>query len=334
MTYIDKLISFHIVENENNKNFLSWTYPTVTDEHKKHILSNCFARGVQNEYICGRVQNNWIYINQFVSNKTFAIVIVAKEFEPTKYRQLCDILGKKYSKCQNPVELVTLYLNLFTTSGSCSLQENGASYVCNFKNYESVTNLKEFIASFDLEIILLYTAILLKRRILLFDYNTELLLSELLAISNLVPQRKVADYLYPIIESSNKLKGLSFYVAGTTNRDLLKDEHLYDLFVNLSTREVTVSPKAEEIMAMTKTHKEIATFLIKLSASHLTENQVKQQIFQKTKELLNLLTSLTSVTTDNDVKMITMNDLRAKKYHPNFENFLFNLAVSENMMIL
>ncbi|EFA10011.2 DENN domain-containing protein 10 [Tribolium castaneum] len=333
MTYIDKLISFHIVENENRKNFLSWTYPTITVDHEKYILSNCFARGVQNEYFCGRVQNNWIYISQFVSSKTFAIVIAAKEFEPNKYRQLCDILGKKYAKSQNPVDLVTLYLNLFT-SGSCSLQENGASFVCNFKNYESVANLKEFIASFDLEIILLYSAILLKRRILLFDNNMELLLSELLAISNLVPLRKVADYLYPVIESSNKLKGLSFYVAGTTNSDLIRDEHLYDLFVNLRTREITVSPKAEEIMAMTKTHKDIATFLVKLSASDLPETQVKQQILQKTKELLSLLKSLASVTTDNHVKMVTMNDLRAKKYHPNLENFLFNLAVSENMMIL
>lgn len=160
MTYIDKLISFHIVgkqtrllisyyinyinlflENDNNQNFLTWTYPTITDEYKKYILSNCFARSTQNEFFCGRVHNLWIYINQFVSNKSFAIVIVAKEFEPNKYRQLCDILGKKYAKCQNPVDLVTLYLNLFT-SGSCYLQENGASHVCNFKNYESVANLK------------------------------------------------------------------------------------------------------------------------------------------------------------------------------------------------
>lgn len=66
-----------------------------------------------------------------------------------------------------------------------------------------------------------------------------------MALSNLVPCRKVDEYLHPVVDNAIKLKGLSFYVAGTTDGDLIKEEHLYDLFVDLQSRQITVSPKAE-----------------------------------------------------------------------------------------
>jgi hypothetical protein len=333
MTYREKLVSFHVVERENNKNFLIWTYPTITDDQKKYVLQKCFAGDDQSEYMCWRNNNTWFHIRKVTENKTFAIVILAKEFEPKKYRLLCDILGKKYSKCQNPVELVSLYLNL-CMSGSCTLHENGTSYSCNFKNFEYPTNIKEFIRSFDLEIILLYTAILLKRRTLVYHPNTEQLLNELLALSNLVPCRKVDEYLHPVVDNAIKLKGLSFYVAGTTDGDLIKEEHLYDLFVDLQSRQITVSPTAEETMTMTKTHKEIADFLVKLSTSELSEKDIKQQILKKTTDLLSLLKNMATVTAGSDLKMITTNELKSKKFHPALENFLFNLALAENMMML
>jgi hypothetical protein len=87
-------------------------------------------------------------------------------------------------------------------------------------------------------------------------------------------------------------------------------------------------------MSMTKTHKEIADFLVKLSTSELSEKDIKQQILKKTTDLLSLLKNMATVTAGSDLKMITTNELKSKKFHPALENFLFNLALAENMMML
>ncbi|XP_063931195.1 DENN domain-containing protein 10-like [Zophobas morio] len=329
MTYTEKLISFHIIERENNKNFHTWTYPTITDDHKNYILQKCFCRNDTLRYTCRRNSNTWFYICE-VSEKSFAVVILAKEFEPNKYKVLCDILAKKYSETRNPVDLVALYLNLYTSGG---LHDNGTLFA-GFKKFECATNIKELIRSFDVEIILLYNAILLKRRVVAFRGSPSGLLDDLWAIAHLVPCRKVEEYLHPVVENLSQLKGLSFFVAGTTDREFAKHEHLYDIFVDLDSKEIKISPKAEEIMGMTKTHKEIATFLVKLSTSDSSEAEINVQILQKTKELIHILQNLASVTTENNTKMITINELKSKKFHPNLENFLFNLALAENMMIL
>ncbi|RZC34818.1 protein FAM45A-like, partial [Asbolus verrucosus] len=160
---------------ENNHNFLTWTYPTITEEQERHILQNCFTQD-HIGCICLRINNIWFYIHQQTTfTKKFAIILLTKEFEPNKYRILCDILGKKYLTCQNPVEL------------------------------------------------------------------------ELLTVTNLVPCRNANDYLYPLILTPNKLKGLSFYVAGTTNGELIGEEDLYDLFLNMESQKITISPKAEAL---------------------------------------------------------------------------------------
>ena len=124
-------------ERENNKNFHTWTYPTITDDHKNYILQKCFCRNDTLRYTCRRNSNTWFYICE-VSEKSFAVVILAKEFEPNKYKVLCDILAKKYSETRNPVDLVALYLNLYTSGG---LHDNGTLFA-GFKKFECATNIK------------------------------------------------------------------------------------------------------------------------------------------------------------------------------------------------
>lgn len=105
----------------------------------------------------------------------------------------------------------------------------------------------EFIQHFDLEIILIYTAILLKRRVIIYNPEIEELYTHLLAIRDLVPNRNYQDYLQPLVEAPINLKGLSFYVAGTTIFDLSKQEALYDLFVDVPSKHLKISPKSEGI---------------------------------------------------------------------------------------
>ena len=86
---------------------------------------------------------------------------------------------------------------------------------------------------------------------------------------------------------------------------------------------------------MTKTHKEIAMFMVQLSENQsLTENQVISDIADKTQDLLNQLITLATVQTPEGDKKVLVQSIREKNLAPAVENFLINLAVAENLLII
>lgn len=57
---------------------------------------------------------------------------------------------------------------------------------------------------FGIEIILLYTAILLKKRIVIYHDNLEILLKHLQSISVLLIHRNICDNLIPFVENDSQ----------------------------------------------------------------------------------------------------------------------------------
>lgn len=134
---------------------------------------------------------------------------------------------------------------------------------------------------------------------------------------------------------------------------------LYDLFVNLPAREITVPTHAKgnfikitiensfnwtiilnknisisESLTMTKTHKEIALFMVQLSENYsLNDAQVVSEIAIKTQDLLNQMTTLATVETSDGRKLVSAQTIKDKNLAPAVENFLINLAKAENLFV-
>lgn len=86
---------------------------------------------------------------------------------------------------------------------------------------------------------------------------------------------------------------------------------------------------------MTKTHKEIALFMVQLSENQsLTENQVISEIADKTQDLLNQLITLATVESPDDGKKVPIESIKEKNFSSAVENFLINLAVAENLLLM
>lgn len=86
---------------------------------------------------------------------------------------------------------------------------------------------------------------------------------------------------------------------------------------------------------MTKTHKEIALFMVQLCENpNYTEAQIISEISDKTHDLLNQLISLATVQAPDGRKMISVEIFREKNLVPAVENFLINLAIAENLFML
>lgn len=123
------------------------------------------------------------------------------------------------------------------------------------------------------------------------------------------------------------------FVAGFTDSAICSKTDLYDLLVNLPASEISVMPHAKECLTMTKTHKDIAMFMVQLAENpDISEVQVVKEISNKTQELLNYLRSLAADKTTDSVA-ITTEDIKTKNLHPAVENFLINLAMAENILI-
>ncbi|XP_053971052.1 DENN domain-containing protein 10-like isoform X2 [Hylaeus anthracinus] len=352
MAPLTDLLSCSIIEKDSNGDVLwTWSYPTISESQKAVVARKCNLELEHNSpqvFVFSRQKHDWFYIHcsevfdsdKLPKVKQFALVLFAKDFNPRKYEVLSRVLSKMYCKTGKPTEILQLYLSVFT-KGSCSTQENGTFVSDDFNSHRFTvnTNIKELIKTFELETILIYTALLLKKRIIVYHHSLEQLLKWIGLFPALMKHRKVTDNLFPWIDlvddELTELKRHSYYVAGCRNSSISSRTDLYDLLVNIPAREITVASHAKESLTMTKTHKEIALFMVQLCENQTyTETQIISEINDKTQDLLNQLTSLALVQGPDGRKMVSAQTLKEKNLPPAVENFLINLAVAENLFLL
>ncbi|KAL6263311.1 hypothetical protein P5V15_006109 [Pogonomyrmex californicus] len=352
MAPLTDLISCSVIEKDCNGDVLwTWSYPSVTESQKIAVTRKCnlkLEHSSPHTFVCARHGHDWFYIHcsevfdsdKLPKVKQFALVLFAKDFNLQKYEVLSRVLSKMYCKTGKPTEILQLYLSVFT-KGSCSTQENGTFVSDDFNTHRfaASTNVKELIKTFELETILIYTALLLKKKIIVYHHSLEQLFKWIRTFPALMKHRKITDNLFPWIDLVNdeliELKKYSHYVAGCNNSSISSRIDLYDLLVNIPAREITVAPHAKESLTMTKTHKEIALFMIQLCENqNYTEAQIISEISDKTQDLLNQLTSLATVQAPDGKRMISIEIFREKNLAPAVESFLINLAIAENLFML
>ena len=125
-------------------------------------------------------------------------MLVTKDFNPPKYETLIRILNKTYNKTGSPVKLLEIFLAAFT-KGNYNLEDD--MFIADEYNKQYVTSsVKELIKTFELETILIYTALLLKKRIVVYHYSLEQLLKWIRAFPALMKHRKLTDHLFPWVD--------------------------------------------------------------------------------------------------------------------------------------
>nr|CAD7202538.1 unnamed protein product [Timema douglasi] len=358
-------------ERDTNGDVLwTWTYPSVSTIQQSLVLRKCGLEGEHSSvqpFVYGQLGKTWYYINcteVFDSDNLprvaqFALVLWAKDFCPEKYETLCRILSKTYCKTGNPATMLQLYLSV-VTRGSCTTEENGTFLARDFEsrsNTSGHTNLKaveqlnttnalanyateaELVQTFGLESILIYTALLLKKRIIVYHHSLGSLLAWVRTFPSMMSHRRGYDYLFPWVDLAQdelmELKSSPWYIAGSRDSGIGSRTDLYDVLVNVPAREITVAPHAKESMVMTKSHRDIAVFMVQLAGSEeVTELHLIREIADKTKELLDQLRTLANVKTPEGKLMVSIEAIREKNLPPALDNFLFNLAVAENLIIL
>ena len=188
---------------------------------------------------------------------------------------------------------------------------------------------------FGVEVVLIWAAMLLKKRVFVFSSD----LSELLSNVRVFPligswHRMDWSILRPhmILNDDNlsDISSLGVYVAGFTDPNAASKSDMFDLFVDLDNDSITVANHAKPDFMLAKFHKEMTTQFLEKAEEGSTQAVVKF-IASKTKELLDQLEGLK---TDNeDGSYITREGIEEKGLSLNMARFLFNVALAENMTV-
>ncbi|GFT32290.1 DENN domain-containing protein 10 [Nephila pilipes] len=201
-----------------------------------------------------------------------------------------------------------------------------------------VMELQDVVKIFGLETILIYTALLLKKRIVVYHHRLDSLLWFVRALPAFMWHRQDWNIIYPYMQLTNieisELLSLQTYVAGFRDAAVEGRTELYDVFVNLPAIEITVAAHAKEMFAMTKTHKEIAVFMTRQAENtDLNDNLFIKEVANKTNELLRSLRNL-AVRNEHGKEGIKLTELKENKFAPALENFLWNLAAAEGYTLI
>jgi hypothetical protein len=242
----------------------------------------------------------------------------------------------------SPPEILALYMSAFT-KGWC--EDDDGRFTLTDPAYDKRRGyirspLKDVVKIFGIESILIYVALLLKKRIAVYSPNLKVLLKMTRALPLFVWHRQNWQILYPYVEMSEvelgQFMGKSSYILGSTDPSIESHMELYDLFINVPAGSVTPTATAKDAFAMGKVHKEIAMFMMSsVEDSEKTDQLFIKELSVKTRELINNLKTLAQKSVGPDAEpKLTLEMLQERKLTPTMENFLYGLASAEGLVQL
>ncbi|XP_060599901.1 DENN domain-containing protein 10-like [Ruditapes philippinarum] len=347
MAALCDLVSAGLIEKDTNNDVLwTWSYPMVTEAQRALFTRKCcLSQSSEHivDFLYSQLGRQWYYIythkvedrDNLPKVTAFSVILLSKDFNPEKYEALCQILCQRYCKTGSPTSILEVYLAV-VTKGKCNSEENGKFSTQDYqiKHAYANSNLAGVIEMFGVETILIYTALLLKKRIAVYfpPHSIKDLLQFTRSLPAFIWHRQNWNIVHPYVElieeEIDQLKTNTHYVAGFTDATIESRSDLYDVFVNGTAGQISVAPHAKDALAMGKLHKDIAMFMVKLiEDTDINQQQVIKDVATKTKELLNNLKSLAG-----EDGTIALESLKERKMPPATENFLFNLAACEGLV--
>jgi hypothetical protein len=183
----------------------------------------------------------------------------------------------QYAATGEPTSILQVYLSVYTTGAFAGPQGswNAATFPDN-RALISGCSIKNTVSMFGMEIVLLWNALVLKKRVVIYCDSME----ELQHFTRVLPQfvwhRQDWDILRPYCSAKKaevqELMAAGVYIAGFTDTGVRSNEQLYDVFVDLPARSIQVAEHAKADFALGQIHKDFASFL--MTSSEKDDDQV------------------------------------------------------------
>jgi hypothetical protein len=246
---------------------------------------------------------------------------------------LQQLLGEQYKQTSDPTKVLEAYLSVFTT-GEYTLR--GTSWrASDWKDERAyittgMVSLKDIVTMLGVEAVVLWNAIVLKKRICVLCDNVQ----RLLAVTRVLPQlawhRQDWSIVRPYVTFAEaeltELMTSGVYVAGFTDARIATREDVYDVLLNISERSVNVADHAADEMKMGQLHRDVVASLVQAAESG-GEQDVLKAVARKTKEVSDELHRLA----DSNGGKIPEQLLAAKNVGPTMLRFYMRFALAEGL---
>eukprot|EP00467_Chlorarachnion_reptans_P002480 CAMPEP_0114519570 /NCGR_PEP_ID=MMETSP0109-20121206/19086_1 /TAXON_ID=29199 /ORGANISM="Chlorarachnion reptans, Strain CCCM449" /LENGTH=308 /DNA_ID=CAMNT_0001700343 /DNA_START=89 /DNA_END=1015 /DNA_ORIENTATION=- len=274
---------------------LVWSYPSIDSTHGKVLAARSGMEDgkTTDAYRWSKLGDTWQYMLTFPIDdvkksrvKSACIVVLADQFNPEKFQQLLEALAKMFKPVVSPKPLMEAYLHLFRKNEIAGWADK------TFDNRRALIggSIKAAVKAFGKQCALLWTAVVLKRRIFVYAESV----SELLGLVRVIPlfgswHRQDWGILRPIIclgdTELEDLKKSQVYVAGCTDSRCSSKSEYYDLFIDATSGKMTVPPHMKASMKMGRIHTDWADAVTKAAATESDQGIIKV-IAVKTKNLI------------------------------------------------
>jgi hypothetical protein len=331
--------SIALVENDiNGDDLCVWCFPQVSALLQSVIIKRCSSEGQQSPFIFLKVKNDWIYILKTPTKKEISpdlvscsIAIISRVFNPEKFRNLSKIYIEQYVSTGDPTKILEGHLSIHINKKFTN--KIGTYDSLSYNDTDALikeSSLKELSNMLGVEMVVLWNAILLKKRILVVGDNIDILLNVVRTLPQLAWHRKDWSILRPLVSSDQEhiddLTHCGVFIAGTMDNTLAMKNDLYDVVLSLTERRVTITTHAMGSMKMCSLHKEIAK-IISEKAESSSNNDIIEAVSIKTNSILN---NLKSISTDGE--KITEIDINERVSNTAAQQWLVRLATAEGLL--
>ncbi|XP_027262650.1 DENN domain-containing protein 10 isoform X3 [Cricetulus griseus] len=308
------MLGIGLIEKDTNGEVLwVWSYPSTTASLRDLLLRKCCLTDenkLLHPFVFGQYRRTWFYIttvevpdSSILKKVThFSIVLTAKDFNPEKYAAFTRILCRIYLKYGSPVKMMESYIAVLT-KGICQSEENGSFFSKDFDSRKAYLagSIKDIVSQFGMETVILHTALMLKKRIVVYHPKIE-----------------------AVQEFTRTLPALVWH---------RQDWTILHSYMHLHAEELEGLQMCTETMTMGKLHKEIGQLIVQSAEDpEKSESQVIQDIALKTKEIFTNLAPFSEVSGDGGKIILSVEALKQKRFPPATENFLYHLAAAEQML--
>lgn len=267
----DSSLSIGLVEHDvNGDDLCVWTFPGLSPILQALCIKRTSTEGESTPFIYFKYKSDWVYAYTMPLGKdvvpdvkSASLCIAAKSFQPEKYGLLSKILFDQYSQSGDPTKVLEGFLSVHSV-GKFS-NKVGSFDNSQFKDGDAmlaVTCFKELLEILGVEFVVLWNAMLLKKRVLVVAETVDSLYPVIRSLPLLSWHRQDFSILRPLVRADDEhledLQSAGVFVAGTLDTSLASRSDLYDVLLSLPERRVTVTTHAIPEMKMCSIHRELA----------------------------------------------------------------------------
>lgn len=255
-----------------------WSFPGASAQIQHLACARCAQTKTETPFIYFKYKSEWVYCltmpTAFAGIPSASVCVVTKNFNPERWNAVLLVLFEQYSCSPNadPTKILEGYLSIITTghfsnaAGTVALSGFSDADAISAKSGFNV--LQDLAAQLGVEAVVLWNAVLLKKRILVLGDSANKLFQVLRTLPLLSTSAAAAAsvLLRPLVSADQPhhledLGSAGVFIAGTLDPDMAAQSSLYDVLLHLPERRVVVSSHAVAEMKMCAAHREVAAIL-------------------------------------------------------------------------